>query len=77
MIERGISVELKNFKYGINTQGCPLNSPPKEIIENNKLEKFKGTVELYEAKLTIIGEGGTGKTTLFEKLKNHQSFGAR
>ena len=43
-------------------------------IELRKLNDFNGTVELYEAKLIIVGEGATGKTTLFEKLKdsNHQ-----
>ncbi len=30
-----------------------------------------GKVELYEAKLIIVGEGATGKTTLFEKLKDN------
>ena len=57
----------------------PLVNPPKEIVEKGKneiaryfeqIEEQDGTVELYEAKMIIVGEGGTGKTTLFEKMKD-------
>ena len=34
------------------------------------IDLAKKTVELYEAKMIIVGEGGTGKTTLFEKMKD-------
>ena len=45
-----------------------------KVIEENNLQDIDGTVELYEAKLIIVGEGATGKTTLYEKLKdpNHK-----
>ena len=45
-----------------------------KIIEDNSIEEQSGYEELFEAKLIIVGEGATGKTTLFEKLKdkNHQ-----
>lgn len=68
-----------DFTQGIYVKGCPLSNPPVEIIEQGtrailrywlQIETQKGTVELYEAKLIIVGEGGTGKTTLFEKLKD-------
>lgn len=44
------------------------------ILTEAELQKLNRAVELYEAKLIIVGEGATGKTTLFEKLKdkNHQ-----
>lgn len=45
-----------------------------KINKELKIDLINKTVELYEAKLIIVGEGATGKTTLFEKLKdkNHQ-----
>ena len=54
-------------------------NPPREILKKgneainnyfNQIEKQGGTIDLYEAKLIIVGEGATGKTTLFEKLKD-------
>lgn len=63
-------------------ENCPIINTPKEILEQgvNAIRSYfkqveqQGTVDLYEAKLIIVGEGTTGKTTLFEKLKdnNHQ-----
>ena len=85
IIEKGILVKNENYSHtkGIYIKDCPLINPPLEIVVNGnqailryweQIEKQAGTVELYEAKLIIVGEGGTGKTTLFEKLKdqNHQ-----
>ncbi|WP_421799125.1 COR domain-containing protein [Haliscomenobacter sp.] len=85
IIEKGIFVhnEGSTNKKGIFVKDCPLINPPLEIIVKGneailryweQIEQQAGTVELYEAKLIIVGEGGTGKTTLFEKLKdsNHQ-----
>ncbi len=76
---------IKNHKKikWFSIEKTKITNPPKEIayrgivfVRNyfKQIEKQKGTVELYEAKLIIIGEGGTGKTTLFEKLinNNHQ-----
>jgi GTPase SAR1 family protein len=85
LIENNIHVKNHEFLHenGISVQYCPLTNPPLEIVEQGneaiiryweQIDQQKGTVELYEAKLLIVGEGGTGKTTLFEKLKdrNHQ-----
>lgn len=57
----------------------PLSSPPQYIVEGGlealniywrEIEEQGDTVELYEAKMIIVGEGATGKTTLFNKLQN-------
>ncbi len=83
IIEKGIEVKWEKYGSGIMIEGCPLSNPPQEIVEQGnaailrywkQIEKQGGTVELYEAKMIIVGEGGTGKTTLFEKMKdvNHQ-----
>ncbi len=82
LIENEIQVKWSNKELkgkGIFVAECPLENPPREIVEQgneailnywNQIKEQKGTVELYEAKLIIVGEGGTGKTTLFEKLKD-------
>jgi internalin A len=83
LIKKGIKARWAKYGRGILVEGCPLLSPPREIVEKGneatlnywkQKEKQGGTVELYEAKFLIVGEGGTGKTTLFEKLinNNHQ-----
>lgn len=82
LIEKGIFVknyDKLDYHSGIFVKDCPLTNPPMEIVERGnsailnyweQIEIQQGTVELYEAKLVIVGEGGTGKTTLFEKLKD-------
>lgn len=81
IIAKGVQIKNEEYSYesGIYIQGCQLNNPPLEIIkQGNKaillyweqINQQDGIVELYEAKLIIVGEGATGKTTLFEKLKN-------
>ncbi len=83
ILRKGMPINWYTQDHGITFQNCPLKNPPYEIVVRGKqailgyweqIETQKGTVELYEAKLIIVGEGGTGKTTLFEKLKdqNHQ-----
>jgi GTPase SAR1 family protein len=56
----------------------PLEKPPLEICSKgiNAIKQYfsqieeEGEAKLYEAKLLLIGEGESGKTTLAEKLKN-------
>jgi internalin A len=65
----GVVKQAINYRYPKEKQGN------KKILHYwDQIEKQGGRVELYEAKLIIVGEGGTGKTTLFEKLKdaNHE-----
>ncbi|MCB0840083.1 MAG: hypothetical protein KDD63_27345 [Bacteroidetes bacterium] len=62
---------------GIEIHSCPLTNPPIEIAKQGneailnywkQIESQGGTQTINEAKLIIVGEGGTGKTTLFNKL---------
>ena len=62
--------------HGIYVEGCPLINPPAEIanqgndaILNYFRERELGDLDhLYEAKMLILGEGGTGKTSLLRRL---------
>ncbi|OFX50247.1 MAG: hypothetical protein A2046_06960 [Bacteroidetes bacterium GWA2_30_7] len=60
----------------------PLKSPPVEIVKQGKeaikrhFEKIKkeGLDYIYEAKLTLVGEGASGKTSLQLRLMNPKSL---
>ncbi len=66
---------LKNLKF-IDVENCRLIYPPTEIIHRgsssilNFLREayLQGIDQLYEAKMLLIGEGGSGKTSLARRL---------
>jgi internalin A len=62
----------------IYLEGNKLESPPQELAEQG-IEAIRnyfrqlneqGQEKLYEAKLLVLGEGGAGKTTFANKIKN-------
>ncbi|MFN0035215.1 MAG: COR domain-containing protein [Saprospiraceae bacterium] len=64
----------------ICVKDCPLNNPSVEVVQlgNPAILRYfdrirHGAKEMYlrEAKVVLVGEGGTGKTTLRCKLHNH------
>lgn len=80
IIEKGIEVKLNRFNgtNGIFIKDTPLGNPPIEIAKQGnaailryweELERTKAK-RLNEARLLIVGQGGAGKTTLKEKLKD-------
>ncbi len=85
LIKKGRKVKLTFYEGGINVRGCPISTPPPEIIQQGstailkyfeELEKAKskgGTIRLSEAKCLILGEGGAGKTSLAKKLLNPEN----
>jgi internalin A len=83
LIEKGIAVKWKIWdgSDGIYTKGCPLSSPPIEIIKQGNeaiLRWFAenrrvGTQKVNEARLLLLGQGGSGKTTLKEKLRDRHA----
>jgi len=79
IIKNGISVEWSEEQTGNNcicVAGCPLSSPPPEVVRQGneailnyfKEKEVQGVDHLYEAKLLIVGEGGAGKTSLLRRL---------
>ena len=69
-------LEDEYFDFGI-TENQLTMPPPETVKEGNyairryfKRISEQGKDYIYEAKLLILGEGGAGKTTLTEKLKN-------
>ena len=79
LIGNGIQVTWSDDIWkgnGIYVKDCPLENPPKEIVEQGneailnywKQREEQGAETINEAKLIFVGEGKTGKTTLFYKL---------
>ena len=68
----------KELDFSININECPLLNPPIEIAKQGNAailrywaeQQRTGLKQLNEARLLIVGQGGAGKTTLKEKLKN-------
>ena len=83
LIKKGIRAKWSSSYYSENqfilAGDCPLTNPPIEIVQQGneailnyfaQIEAQGGTEEILEAKMLIVGEGKTGKTTLFEKMKD-------
>jgi len=79
-IKKGIRITLKGYASGndFDFKDCPLTNPPVEIVrQGNEAilnywagQEKRGKTKIKEAKLLVLGEGGVGKTTLAEKIKN-------
>ena len=81
LIKNGAKITWKEWAdiNEFSFKDCPLVYPPVEIVKQGTaaiLRYFEqiaaqdGTEKLFEAKIIIVGEGETGKTTLFEKMKD-------
>jgi len=64
-----------SYSKGINLYNNPLKHPPIEIIKQGKekvLNYFESieqnAINLFEAKLLLVGEGGVGKTCLMNRI---------
>jgi Leucine-rich repeat (LRR) protein len=79
LIARGCPVQWSSKSWrgkGIYVEDCPLQNPPPTIasqgntaILNYFRERALGDVDhLYEAKMLILGEGRSGKTSLLRRL---------
>jgi internalin A len=83
LIEKGIEVKWKGAESldGIYIKDTPLSNPPIEIVKQGnaailrywKEQERSGTIQLNEARLLIVGQGGAGKTTLRKKLMDRQA----
>ena len=80
LIEKGIEVQWENAgrEDGIYVYNCPLIYPPIVIAQQGNeaiLRYFRerersGTIKIQEARLLLVGQGASGKTTLRRKLLN-------
>jgi len=76
LIEKGIPVSMKDHSDGICLYNNPLTNPPPEIVAQGNaaiLEYFRqkkatGAEPLLEAKLILLGDGRSGKTSLANRL---------
>jgi Leucine-rich repeat (LRR) protein len=67
--------QLTNLRE-LELWGNPLRTPPPEIVARGRDDIFdflrdlaQGAVTRYEAKLLLVGEGGTGKSSLLRALR--------
>ncbi|MEB3362491.1 MAG: COR domain-containing protein [Synechococcaceae cyanobacterium] len=77
LLEAGLQATWEPFGgEGLNVFKCPLVHPPPEIVQQgheavlNYLREIEaqGEDHLYEAKVLILGEGSSGKTSLLRRL---------
>jgi internalin A len=79
VMDLGLEIKWNFLEDGFCLEGNPLWSPPPEIIKqgNNAIGTYltqleqQGSDYLYEAKLILVGEGGSGKTSLANKIINN------
>ena len=75
--EFSLSSEMDRL-IDLRLEGNPLTSPPPEILKQGSAavlrflreSQARGVEDVYEVKMLIVGEGGTGKTTLWHLLQN-------
>jgi len=82
IFQLGMEIELRvEYGIGLTLYGNTLETPPIDILKQgnkavlnyfNELEK-QGTAQLYEAKMLIVGEGGSGKTSLAVRLQDRKA----
>jgi internalin A len=73
-----IRIDSEYASSCINLYSNPLQEPPIEVVKqgNAAIRNYFAQLEtqgknyLYEAKMLIVGEGESGKTTLFHKIKD-------
>ncbi len=75
-MELGLLAYLEHIRLDKNPH---LLTPPPEIVEKEShsivtflRELLNGSVARYEAKLLLVGEGGTGKSSLLEALQKRE-----
>jgi GTPase SAR1 family protein len=83
LMEKGIEVKWDEYDFnnGIFIKNCPLTSPPIHIAQQGNAAILRwfaenrrvGTKKVNEARLLLLGQGGSGKTTLKEKLRDRHA----
>jgi Leucine-rich repeat (LRR) protein/GTPase SAR1 family protein len=81
LIKKGRQVKWSRVEGDIRVGDNPLTNPPIEIVKQGNeaiLRYFEekarsGTQKVNEARLLLVGQGGAGKTTLKEKLRDRKA----
>ncbi|MBI2417105.1 MAG: leucine-rich repeat domain-containing protein [Ignavibacteriales bacterium] len=77
-----IDIEMRYSQTGyITLRNNPIETPPLEIVQQGKdaIRNYfmqlaaQGFDFVYEAKMLVLGEGGSGKTSLVRKLKDENA----
>ncbi len=71
-----IAIEKQDFRGRVNLRNNPITNPPLEIVKQGReaviryFERIEeeGKDYIYEAKLTLVGEGGAGKTSMQRRM---------
>lgn len=82
LIKKGIPLKCELFVDGICIENNPLENPPIEIIKQGSeaiIEYFeiiekKSIIELYEAKMIILGDTNVGKSSLLRKVIDNNAY---
>lgn len=76
-----MDITLEEYADGLNLYDNPIESPPVEVVKQGKeaiLNYYKelnekGKDYLYEAKMLVLGEGGSGKTSMVRRIQNQNN----
>lgn len=80
-LEINISAKWAPKKSGIYLYGNNIKNPPPEIVAQGltairdyfrSLKKEPGTIQINEVKVLLVGDGGTGKTSLLKRLRDEE-----
>lgn len=81
LIKNGIEINNSRYENGLRINENPLEYPPIKTFNdgNDAIIRFfkkieeEGTDSIYEAKITLVGEGSAGKTSLLNRLLDPKS----
>lgn len=76
IVDFGGEISFERYSEGINLYNNPIKNPPLDIVKEGmesvrryfeNIEK-EGVDTIYEIKLTLVGQGGAGKTSLQRRI---------
>jgi len=76
ILKWNLEISMKSTSWGISLKGNPLTNPPLSVVKrgNTVIDRYFSKVQdqgvdyIYEVKLTLVGDGSSGKTSLKIRL---------